>query len=260
MNYEFIKFHKQQIDLMKNSNQSGTCIGINFKDGNILSIKFYYVFLEKFSFKKPFPIPELQDGYKKLIDKAAKNISDISLPGCGLTFAIKFDFNLNSTKGLFFRINQDNTALIDNVISNYPEINFNKNEFENGYGVFLTTKGNVISESNYIYLSNTDRLKCWEEKFDISFSGAGTVEINNANSKKRNQKFLLIHEKNKISDQFYSKIPKIVREVINNWDINLWSPAVNPTTEIYSIYIFSKPLTYSPENDLIEVFFNRVNK
>lgn len=260
INPEFLEFHQKLTALMDASNHSGACIGFNFKGETITSIKLYYVFFEKFDLKKPFPIPELKEKYMRLISKASKNINDISSPGCGLTFAIKFDSNLNSTKGLFFRIDDDNSRLTDNIVLNYPEINFKKDDFENGYGVFLTTKENTVSENNYIYLKNTQLLKSWETKYDIDFSNAGTIEINNANSPKRDQKFLLIHEKTKISNQFYSKIPKVIRKSIENWDVNVWCPAINPSTDSYSIYLFSEPVVHSTENNFISTFFKRVKE
>ena len=257
---EFVDFHLRMLIKMKQSKFSGSIIGLDFKDNKLLSIKFYYVFFEKTDINEDFPIPELKDQYNKYIHYASSNLNSIFSPGCGLTFALKFDFNLEVSKGIFFRIDADNKDLINNVSTLYSEFNFLPEDFEKGLGIFLYARKGKLSENKYIYLKNTKKMEIWDDQYDIPFSKAETIEINNANSSEKKQKFLTIKTGKETTEPFLNKMPEIILKTIKDWDVNLWSKAINPNSEVYSVYLFNKPLFYDPENDLIQIFLNKITK
>ena len=156
-NKEFEAFNSKMFELDKINKMNHTMIGFNYNIEQIISTKFYYTFYSDSNIDKSFPIPELNEVYKNVHLKISNyHLKEKFVPGGGITFVIKFDNSFNVTRGFFFRVNDDNRKLINNLIRLYPELNFTLDDFENGFGQYVLINKNGIEYNEYLYLKNNE--------------------------------------------------------------------------------------------------------
>lgn len=242
-NPEFIDFNKKMLELGKVMEMNHTMVGFNFKNKQIISTKFYYVFFGKGDIQGMFPILELEKDYKNLLNKKSNyHLTTQYTPGGGITFVVKFDKLLNSTKGFYFRLDVDNRDLINNVVNLYPELNFNINDFENGYGQYVLYDNKSVKFNEYLYLRNTNKIKDTNE---IPFSLAKTIELSSSKSINRKEnKFIAIGGHEIVNDNFFDQMPNELKKADkSNWVC----PAINFETGVRSIYYFNISKVFSSD-------------
>lgn len=235
----FRDFNNAIIGLGKIAPLNHTMIGYNFKEQKILSTKFYYVFYDNGKLvKKGFPIPILEKLFNDLLQKqSTTHLTTKNLFGGGITLTIKFDKELNPTQGFYFRVSENNNLLVENITRMYPEFNFERNDFEDGYGQYVLFKNNNIVLNEYLYLRNTSKIP---NSNGIAFSKTNAIEISSANSNyKSEQKFIAFGNNTLFNEKFLAPMPLHIK----NSDPNkMFCPAININNHICSIYLLDRVL------------------
>jgi hypothetical protein len=252
-----IEFNQLMESLKNETRPNYSCVGFNYKGEEISSVKFYYVFFNHLSI--PFVIPELKETYVQHIkDVSEKHLSTPLLPGAGLTFTIKFDAQMNITKGVFFRVDRNNQSLKDNFIHIFSEYDFDNSDFCDGYGQYLLFKNGKISTSEYLYLHNFQKIEQLGKEFGIRFSDSDMVEISSSGtSDRKNIKFIAIGGSQLIDDCFYNRIPQKIRNLFNSDNLQYCCPAINSIDQTLSVYVYGKKILERDSINPIEYFFKK---
>lgn len=258
--HEFIEFHNLMTNLCNHRSNSYSYIGYNFSSNEITSVKFYYVVFDNLNLNDPFPIPNLENDYKEMVLlKSNYHFSTPFTPGGGCTFTIKVDQERKYTKGFFFRINDNNSALINNIQTQYPEQSFEESDFEDGYGQYVLDKDGISVKNEYLYLKNNIKVANFQEKYGIKFSKTPSIEISSAGVDNHfSQKFIALGGRGLIEESFYNRIPSSVIESLKDLCVEFCCPSINPNKGEYTIYAFSKGLQqndgYSPIKEIIKKY------
>lgn len=256
-NSYFLSFHNLMSELSGIMNYS--YIGFNYSEEKVISVKFYYVFFENIDFQGRFPIPELENIYKKMInDSSVYHLTTPFTPGGGCTFTIKFDFDETITKAFFFRVKNNNSEIVHNIQKLYPIFSFNTSDFEDGYGQYVLWKNGDCIKNEYLYLTNSGRIHAIETKYGIHFSKTPCTEISSAGDVASSQKFIALGGDNLMSEAFLDKIPCSIRNIVKGLNVELCCPAVNPSKEEFTIYAYSKGVQkndgYSPIDEMMKKY------
>lgn len=235
----FMEFHRRMRELYEELELNHSMVGFNYRDGCITSTKFYYVFRRPFGVNGPFPIPMLEDQYRRVIERrSAEHFQDRLLPGGWLTFTIKFDAQGNCSRGFFLRVEAPNQQLIDNTCLRHRELGFEAADFDRGYGQYLMEGDDGPRASEYLYLLRPERLAHLADMYDVDFSRAGCVEISACGSPHHmDQKFIAVTLLPVAGRRFVEGVPAAVRIPFQGMDSQLCCPAVSPTTGQRSIYV-----------------------
>lgn len=239
---DFTRFHRDIMALSRRVGMSHTMVGFNYAGDHILSTKFYYVFQGDVAAAGEFPIPGLREAYAaQWRDASSYHLGARLVAGAGLTLAIKFDPALNVTRAFFFRVRRPNDALVGRVVEQYPELCLAPGDFDDGHGQYVVEEGGRIRTSEYLYLNRVDRLRPWEDTFDVRFSRADCVEIAAAASADRAaRKFIAIGLDDRMGPRFREAIPAPVRQVLAGLDGQLCCPAVAPDGDLRSVYVIGR--------------------
>lgn len=239
---DFIEFDTKMKAIL-NLNLSHSMLGFNFKNKKITSTKFYYVFYGDLMNFNKFPIPELEDIYMNVM----KNRSDYHLQtkhslGGGLTFVIKFDEELNITKGFYFRVKSENRLFLENTMDLYSHYAIEFDDFESGYGQYVLFKDSKIEKNEYLYLNNVSKIK---DTQNIYFSKAKAIEISSAGDRNiKTKKFIALGGNETIGNDFYASLPsELVKFNKKDWVC----PAINLDSGQQSLYYFNKYVQFSPK-------------
>jgi hypothetical protein len=253
-----IEFNQLMWTLKNNLHPNYSFVGLNYKGEEISSIKFYYVFFNNFS--EPFVISELKEIYEQHIkDVSEKHLTKPLLPGAGITITIKFDAQMNITKGVFFRVNLENQIFKNNVIKSFSKYNFTDDDFEDGYGQYLLIKNGKITTNEYVYLKNMQKIEAFGEKTGIHFLEAKAVEISSSASKDCcDSKFIALGGSNLIHKRFRNMIPKKITNVFNSDELQYCCPAIHPCEEMYSVYVFGKNILHQDSTNPIDYFIKKM--
>lgn len=156
-------------------------LGVNFRAADILSIKLYYTFFGRASLGAEFPVAELAERFSQYADKLSEfHLDTPFVPGCGITFTIKFDVKQGISRGVYFRVKCDASEHIRKFLCriNLP-VDTYAHHFDAG-GVLkylsIDAKGKV-QERTYIYCPDCAFLKAFDQVSDIAFSQADCLEI-----------------------------------------------------------------------------------
>lgn len=253
-----IEFNQLMWTLKNNLQPNYSFVGLNYKDEEISSIKFYYVFFNHFS--EPFVISELKEIYDRHIKDVSENhLTKPLLPGAGITITIKFDSQMNITKGVFFRVNLENQIFKRNVIESFSEYNFTDDDFEDGFGQYLLIKNGKITTNEYVYLKNVQKIEEIGEQVGINFLESNAVEISSAASKDCcDSKFIALGGSNLIQERFRNSIPKKITNVFNSDELQYCCPAIHPCEEMYSVYVFGKNILHQNSTNPIDYFLKKM--
>lgn len=240
----FADFHAGMSALAGRLPMTHTMVGFNYRDGAILSTKFYYVFRGLLPAGEPCPVPALAADYAALAGAADPGYLEALLrPGAGLTFAIKCDASGNLTRGFFFRVAADNRALVENICSTHAELGLDRGCFEDGYGQYVLSGPQGITRSRYVYLRAVDRLAAAGQLHDIDFARAGSVEIAAADQPDRRcHKFIAFGLDDLAGPAFHAQVPREIRAAFAGRQFRYCCPAIVPATGQCSLYVIGTPL------------------
>lgn len=175
----FKEFHIKMTSNIEVEKLSFSYLGINYKGNRIISYKFYYVFfgLESIVY---FPIPELEDYFFQYRSAfSSVHINTQVGVGNGITFTIKFDVNLNVSKGVYFRVVESSDNYIKLFLS---KINLSIDDYidffdRNSHLKYLAIGQNGINTRNYIYCHTPSHFNQFDNISDIPFSNSDYIEI-----------------------------------------------------------------------------------
>lgn len=237
----FVDFNVKMKSLSLDTDLNHTMIGFNYRNNQIISTKFYYVFYEDLALDCLFPIMELKEYYKKYIEQRSEFHFKTKLTsGGGLTFTIKYDEQLNVTRGFFFRLTNNNETFVNRLIRLYPEFNFNSADFESGYGQYVLYNQEGVKTSEYLYLKSTEKLVSIEDKYGISLSETNCIEISSARENNTaDHKFIAMGGAPVMKENFKKNIPESIKNIITGTELQFCCPAFT-NEEKYSIYIIGK--------------------
>lgn len=254
----FVHFHKRMSELADISRPGYTYVGFNYGESGIVSVKLYYVFFGNPEIPRPFSVPELEAVYRNLLpERDEPYLAEPFKPGAGLTFAIKFDTRGGVTRGFFFRVRSNNTALKKNLLNVRPELGLDEHGFENGYGQYVQWKDGQMASSEYLYSTELNKFDFLEEHGILS-SRAGCIEIGSAGSVPSEQKFIALGGNELLGDTFRERIPVPVTDLFADMETSFYCPGIYPDQNRYSVYAFGNRLledfTYSPVAELVRKF------
>lgn len=177
----FVSFINNAVGEITKNNSNYSYMGINFTGDKIRSFKFYFTYFDSNVEPVLKLIPELWPKFASYSDKlSGYHLHTPSIPGCGLTFAIKFDEHNNYSKGIYFRINSVADVYIEKVLNKFQlPVDRYKNSFDrNSHLKYLAIDdhGN-FSERNYIYCEQCDFLNKYDAESDTRFSTSECLEI-----------------------------------------------------------------------------------
>lgn len=238
-NREYIRFLEKIKKFDAKFEFSHSMIGFNFTNDSIVSIKLYFVFYGSGTDVDNFSIVELQSLFRHFYQQRDEYYLTTKMtPGGGITLTLKFDSNLQTTEGFYFRLKQSNQHLIDNIQHIYPKYNFQKSDFESGYGQYVLLKGKEIETKEYLYLKDGTKLIDLENKYGILFSQTKHIELSSANSTDlSSHKFIAIELEKMFTSSFKSKIPAEIVHYATMNKLNFICPAVSISEKIQTIYL-----------------------
>lgn len=156
-------------------------LGVNFRASRILSLKFYYTFFGLASLGANFPIPELAERFGHYRDVlSALHVNTPFMPGCGITFTIKFEEGRGASRGVYFRVKCDAKEYIEKFLGRVGlSVESHYNCFDDsGVLKYLSVDdAGKVKERNYIYCTDCTFLDAFDESSGVSFSEASCLEI-----------------------------------------------------------------------------------
>ena len=156
-------------------------LGLNFHDDGVSSCKLYYTLLDEPICNGRFPVPELENifaSYAKL--RSAFHVKTPFVPGCGITFTIKFDAVSGVSRGIYFRVREDARQYVEKFLLRIGvPIEEHSEKFDmSGVLKYLSIdEAGCIRERNYIYCQDCRFLDAFDVASGISFSRAECLEI-----------------------------------------------------------------------------------
>lgn len=243
----FQEFHGLMRNLSNKMELNHLMVGFNFNDEQVLSTKIYYAFYGKMISMEEYPLDVLHEKFLEILPIfSEEHISTKYSPGGGLTFTIKYDENLNESKGFYVRCQGDNAALINTAIKTYNQFELQPEDFDRGFGNYYMYKNGQCTKSQYIYLNNCKKIGTLN---NIPFSKSKSIELSAIRTDIETEKKLIaIGDNSLVSDLFYESIPQELKSLRKE---NFFCPAVNINNTLRSIYYFSK-FDLNDENNIFQ--------